>query len=114
MPNLPNLEAEVGADYISDDAAPGVTFLSSATEGLAVSFGKTVVGSPTVAQVRLNLNSTASAPVFELTNQGFVSVTTILFTTGATAGAGALRVKIGNDYKWIPILPDGSVTGAAR
>ena len=114
MANLPNLNAEIGADFISDDAAPGATFLSSATEGLAVSFGKTVAGSPTVAQVRLNTNSTASAPIFELTNQAFVSATTILFTTGATAGVGALRVKHGDNYKWIPMLPDGSVTGAAR
>ena len=114
MPNLPNLEAEVGADYISDDAAPGVAFKSSATEGLAVEFAKTVVGSPTVATVRLNLNSTASGPVFELTNQAFVSATTILFSTGATAGVGGIRVKYGNNYGWIPILPEGSVTAAAR
>ena len=115
MPNLPNLSAESGADYISEDTlAPGVTFLSSATEGVPIQFARTVVGSPTVAIARLNINSTASAPVFELSNQAFVSATTILFTTGATAGVGALRVKHGDNYKWIPLLPDGSVTAAAR
>ena len=113
--NLPNLNAEAGADYISDDiTGPGLTILSSATEGIAVSFARTVVGSATVAIARLNINSIASGPVFELFNQAFVSATTILFTTGATAGVGALRVKHGDSYKWIPMLPDGSVTAAAR
>ena len=116
MPNLINLNAEVGADFIGDDAgnAAGVAFRSAATEGAAALFTKTVAGSPTVAVVQFSTNSTASAPILELQNQGFVSATTILFTTGATAGVGAVRVKYGNNYGWIPVLPDGSVTGAAR
>ena len=112
--NLPNFEAESGADFIGDDIGPALTIRSSATEGIPVEFNRTVVSSPTVAVARLNTNSTASAPIFELTNQAFVSATTILFTTGATAGVGALRVKYGDNYGWVPVLPSGSVTGAAR
>lgn len=88
---------------------------SGATEAVPVTVGRTTaIASPTVALIALNLGSTASAPVFELQTQSFVSCTTILFTTGATAGVGALRVKIANDYKWIPILVDGSVTATPR
>ncbi len=116
MSNLLNLTAETGADYVGDDASnlPQVSFKSAATEGLAANFGKTVTSSATVAVVSLSIGSTASAPVFELQNQGFVSATTIAFITGATAGTGALRVKYGNNYGWIPILPDGTITAAAR
>ncbi len=88
---------------------------SGATEGVPVTVGRTTaIASPTVALVALNLGSTASAPVFELQSQGFVSATTILFTTGATSGVGAIRVKYGDNYGWIPVMPAGSVTGAAR
>lgn len=119
MPNILNLTAETGADFIGDDTggvagAPQVSFRSAATEGLAANFGKTVLSSPSVAVISLNIASTASAPVFELQNQAFVSATTIITTTGATAGTGAIRVKYGDNYGWIPIFPSGSVTGAAR
>lgn len=119
MVNILNLTAETGADFIGDDSGgaagvPQVSFKSSATVGLAANFGKIVVGSPTVAVVSFNLASTASAPVFELQNQAFVSATTIAFTTGGTAGTGVIGVKYGDNYGWIPVLPAGAVTGAAR
>lgn len=115
MGNLLNLNAESGADYVSDDTTgPGVSFKSSATEGVAIEFARTVAGSATVAVARLNTNSTASAPIFELTNQSFVSATTILFTTAASAGSGAIRVKYGDNYGWIPVLRDSAVTAAPR
>lgn len=145
MANLINIDAEVGANMIGDDAQPTLTMENSST-GAALEVRKLAVvstasidvahiphlrsgattavpltvgregaiASPTVAVLALNLTSTASAPVFELQNQGFVSCTTILFTTGAVAGTGAIRVKYGDNYGWIPVLPGGSVTAAAR
>ena len=118
MPKIINLQARTGADVQSDDASgtAGVTFGSLATEGAALKLSRgTVVGSTSVALMQLDISSAASGPVFELQNQAFVSCTTILFTTGATSGTGALYVKISpTTYGWIPILPAGSVTAAAR
>lgn len=128
MANLPNLAAAAGADFTSDtrmiglsgtqgaSVAPGVTFKSNATEGVALGVAALTVGSPTVALMALGLGSTASAPIFQILGQGFVSCTTILFTTGATAGTGALRVAYpdGVTLGWIPVLPSGSITAAAR
>lgn len=144
MPNISNLNAEIGANYIGDDAQPAITLYntstgpglrvmgfvatstasidiaylptirSGATEGVPLSLSRDVVSSPTVAVIALNIGSTASAAVIELQAQGFVSCTTILFTTGATAGVGAIRVKYGDNYGWIPVLPGGSVTATPR
>jgi hypothetical protein len=103
-----------GGAYAS--VAPGVTFKSNITEGVPLGVQRTVVGSPTVALMAIALGSTASAPVFQLLGQSFVSATTILFTTGAVAGTGAIRVAYpdGVTLGWIPVLPSGSVTAAAR
>lgn len=128
MANLPNLAASPGADFTTDtpmigfggvagsSVAPGVTFKSSVTESVPLGVGRTVLSSPTVALVSLAVGSAASAPIFQIVGQGFVSCTTILFTTGATAGTGALRVAYpdGVTLGWIPVLPSGSITAAAR
>lgn len=153
MANTINLNAEVGANFIGDDAQPSVTFansstgpglsvgrlhvssgasvdilttgsilntanatiLSNATEGVPLSLSRgTVVSSPTVALIRLGIGSGASAPVFELAEQSFVSCTTIQFTTVAVAGTGAIRVKYGNNYGWIPVMNETAVTAAPR
>lgn len=137
MPNTINIDADTGANMIGDDAQPtlrlensstgpglsvdrllgtsGATITSNTTTGVGLNVGRTVVGSPTVAIVSINLGSTASAPVFELVNQGFVSAVSIVFAaSGNWAGLGALRVKHGDVYKWITLLPDAVVTAAAR
>lgn len=126
MPNLVNINAEAGADIIGDDAEPTLTLVNTstgnalrarslATTGVSADFNRgTVVSSPTVAVVSLGIGSGVSSPVLELREQAFVSATTILFTTAATAGTGALRVKIGDNYGWIPILKDAAVTAAVR
>ena len=116
MPNIINLYAEAEADYVSDDTAtPGFTFRSTATEGVALGLNRSrTLSSPTVALLALGIGSAASAPVFELREQSFVSATTILTTTGGSAGTGAIRVKYGDNYGWIPIFPTGAVTAAAR
>jgi hypothetical protein len=118
MPKTINLTARTGADIQGDDASDTatLTFISLATEGATLKLGRgTVVGSTSVGLLQIDLASAASGPVFELSNQAFVSCTTIQFTTGATSGVGALYVKISpTTYGWIPILPAGSVTAAAR
>lgn len=122
MPNLLNLTAETGANLIGDDTggasgsgAAQVTFTSSAAGGLAASFNKTAVSAPTVAVVSLDIASGASAPVLELRNQGFISAISIVFAASANwAGMGTFRVKIGDVYGHVPVLPDAVVTAAAR
>ncbi len=121
MSKIINFNARTGADYQGDDTATSDTnrlaalsFKSQATEGIAVQFSKTVSSSPTVAVVQFDGTSVASGPIFDFINQSFVSCTTILFTTGGTAGTGAIRVSYGANFGWIPILPSAAVTGAAR
>ena len=145
MPNVINLDAESGANYIGDDAQPSLTITNTSTgagvstDKLLVTSGATivsatpitlngtasaspvldlnrklVVSSPTVALLRLGIGSGASAPVFELAEQAFVSATTILFTTAAVAGTGGVRVKIGDNYGWIPIMKDAAFTAVPR
>ena len=113
----PGLHAEGLAvtSTASVDLAYIPTLRSAATEGVVTSFNRNlVVASPTVATVALAIGSGVSSPVLELREQAFASATTILFTTGATAGVGAIRVKHGDNYGWIPVLPGGSVTAAPR
>lgn len=128
---LPNLSGNP-ADYTSDQitiglvgggdanpsVAPGLSFKSSATLGYALYLGRAgaVLAAPTVALMGINIGSTASTAAIALFGQSFVSCTTILFTTGGTAGTGALRVAYpdGVTLGWIPILPSGAVTGAVR
>lgn len=130
MANLPNIASSPGADFVSDtpfigvtgqggagaSVTPGLTFKSSATEGIALGVQRLNVGSPTVALMSFSPGSTASTPILQLLGQSFVSCTTITFTTGAVAGTGAIRVAYpdGLTYGWIPVLPSGSVTAAAR
>lgn len=122
MPLIRALDAEFGASYISNNSLatgsnPGLRLSSAATEGTVVKFDRAgVVGSPTIPLIQIDITSTASAPALQLIGQSFVSATTILFTTGATAGVGGLRVLYpdGVTLGWIPILPSGSLTGAAR
>jgi hypothetical protein len=130
MANLPNLASSPGADFTGDtrmigltatggayaSIGPQMTFKSSVTEGVPLAVQQITVGSPTVALMAFALGSTASAPVVQLLGQSFVSATTILFTTGAVNGTGAIRVAYpdGVTLGWIPVLPSGSVTAAAR
>ena len=89
--------------------------VNTATEGIPFTINRsTTVASPTVALLTLGIGSGASAPVFELSEQAFVSCTTIQFTTVAVAGTGAIRVKYGNNYGWIPVMNATAVTAAPR
>lgn len=153
MANIININAEVGANFIGDDAQPSLTMansstgpglsvgrlltasgasidilttgsilntanatiMSTATEGVPLTLSRNlVVSSPTVALLKLGIGSGASAPVLELAEQAFVSCTTIQFTTVAVAGTGAIRVKYGDNYGWIPVMNNTAVTAAPR
>lgn len=111
MADLLNYTAETGKEILTDDS-PGFAFKSTATESQALKIDQTVVGSPTVALLGLTVASVASGAAIELLGTSFVSCTTIKFVTGGVAGTGAVRVKYGDNYGWIPVLPDGAVTAA--
>jgi len=120
MPKIINLQARTGADVQSDDASggAGVTFVSLATEGASLKVGRgTVVGSTSVALMQFDLSSAASGPVFDFSlGQSFVSAVSIVFAAGANwAGMGGIYVKTSSTtYGWIPIVPTGVFTAAAR
>lgn len=122
MPAIINLAAEFGAGIISNNSlvtgsGAGVRFSSLSSAGVVVQIDRTpVLSTPTTPLIAVDIGSAASVAVVQLVGQSFVSCTTILFTTGAVAGTGALRVLYpdGSTLGWIPILPSGSVTAAAR
>jgi len=113
MANVVNINAESGANMIGDDATPTLSFENTVGPALEVKAKATAGAS--ISGLRLADQSIASAAVLSLGNTAFVSVTTILFTTGPVAGAGAIRVvRTDGTFGWIPVLPDGSVTAAPR
>lgn len=135
MANIRNIDAEVGANFIGDDAQPTLriensstgpalsadkllitstaTVVSNTTTGVPVTFSSTVLSGPTTARATF-VASTASAPVFELKGQSYVSAVSLIFAAGSGwAGMGAIRVKRPDGtLGWIPVLPDAQVTGA--
>lgn len=92
-----------------------VTIASGATEALAVTLTRTVIGSPSVA-LQAYQTSGASIPVFEFKSNALVSAVSIVFAaSGNWAGLSVVRVKFsdGTTYGWIPVLPSATVTAAA-
>lgn len=113
MANTINLNAEVGANYIGDDAQPTLTF-SNTGGGSALRLHNTPSANASVAVLELGVGSVASAAAIGLIEGAFVSVSTVKFTTGGVAGSGAIRVvRTDGTFGWIPVLPDGAVTAAA-
>jgi len=89
-----------------------VLIQSGSTVGSALEIGRTVAGSPTVALMRFGTLSAASAPYFEFSpGGGYVSVTSIVLTTVANF-IGAVRVKVGSSYGWLPVIADAGLVGA--
>ena len=114
MANTINLNAEVGANYIGDDAQPALTF-SNTGAGSALRLEKTPGANASVAVLELSVNSVASAAAIGLLGDSFVSVTSILFTTGGVAGTGAIRViRTDGTLGWIPVLPNAAVTAVPK
>ena len=140
MANKINLNAEIGADYIGDDAQPAVAFSNTGSgPGLEVhglvlqstvsldvidaesaDIDALTLGSPILAAAATitNLNvqgaSRASGAVLALTGDAFVSATSIDFgDTAAVAGHGAIRVVLTDGtFGWIPVIPDARIDGA--
>src|SRR5258708_39848979 len=120
MPAIINLAAEFGAEYIGNASVvaasvPAIHFKSQATESEVLKVSRTVLGSPSIALVALDLGSAASAPALKLVGQSFVSCVSIVFAASANwGGLGAVRVEFsdGITYGWIPVIPSASVTAA--
>lgn len=131
MANIINLEAEIGANYIADDAQPALSF-SNTGSGPGLKLGGLVlqstasldavtVGGPILAAnaTITNLNvqgaSRASGAVFALQGDAYTSVGSIDFAAGSDwAGLGAIRV-VNSDgtFSWIPTLPDAAMEAVA-
>lgn len=83
--------------------AVGAYIRSGATEAKSVVLDRSVCGSATVALLKLSVLSTASAPLLDF---GTVSSTSGAVVSTASACATidyAVRVKVGDNYGWIPI-----------
>ena len=139
MANLMNLDAEIGADYIADDAQPAVAFKNTGTVpglrifGLVSTSGasidnvtltgslaatpaaivqQTVVGNMSIGVLRVVGNSVASGAVLEVSGKGFASITSVVLTTVANTDY-AIRVQVGLETRWIPLFKDAAIIGAA-
>lgn len=84
-------------------AQTGAYIRSGASAANAAIFDRTVIGSATVAVIKLTQLSAASGPFMEFSglNMGVVSTA----SAGATVDFG-IRVKIGNSYGWLPVYHD--------
>lgn len=133
MPVLPNLNSDPG-DYVGDDAQPALNLRNLGTgpalrvEGVIGASGASIdqlnltgagAGNILAANATINQQLIFSTPsrasaAFIKFDAGLVSCTTILATTGATAGTYAIRVvRPDGTFGWIPVYPDGAVTAAA-
>src|SRR5258705_12629880 len=109
MANIINLNAEVGANYIGDDAQPAVAFSNSST-GPGIQVDRIVAtASATIAQVNVNSGilaaaatvvginvsptSVPSGAVFNFRGGAYVSAVSLIFAASANwAGMGAIRI----------------------
>jgi hypothetical protein len=141
MANLINLNAESGADYIADEATPGVTFSNSSTgpglqvRGLVTTstasidvanlprintssatggllVTRTVVGNLSIGVLRLQGNSIASGTMIEFTNNGFISITSTVLTTVANTDY-AIPIQVGLETRYLPLFKSAAIVGAA-
>lgn len=128
--NIVNLDAEINADLIGDDAQPALSLSNSSTgPGLEVhglvlastaSIDVAVIGTIEGGNVSIGtaviVGSTASAPAIEIRSFGFASITSTVLTTVANTDF-ALRVKVGlgtdDQFRWIPLYKDAAIIGAA-
>ena len=113
MSNLPNYDAESGANLIADDTGAGFSFENSGG-GAALEVVGATGANASISGLQLTNSSVASGAAITLSGTSFVSVTTIKATTGAVAGSGAIRViRTDGSLGWIPVYPDGTITAAA-
>lgn len=131
MANTINLDAEVGANYIGDDAQPSIR-LENASTGPGLSVDKLVTTSQativqaninpailaanaTIVGINLGTTSVASGAAIALKGGAYVSAVSLIFAAGAGwAGMGVFRiVRSDGTFGWVPVLPDAQVTAAA-
>ena len=117
MADIVNLAAESGRNIIGDDSTPTLE-LENASTGVALKLknSATVPANATLyGALELVGQSTASGAMLRLSGtQAYVSVSTIKATTGGVAGTGVIRViRPDGTFGWIPVYPDGAVTGIA-
>ena len=109
---LLNLWAESGANIIDDDTT-AVLALENTSTGFALDannsagtgpalIARTLIGTPTVAPFVIQ-TSTVSGAAIELRGKAFVSA------TSAASVFGAIRIKAGDTYYWIPAY--GAING---
>ena len=142
MGKLLNLDAETDATISDDGTEPTLKITNSSGAALEVNklvaSSSATVASLTTAAASLGAVSSldvdtpilaanatitgtdirgasvASGAVLKFSGDSLVSCTTIAFTTGGVAGTKAIRiVQPDGTFAWIPVLPDGAVTGAA-
>ena len=130
MSNLPNLDAEIGADLVADDAQPALTlknigtgpgflaqgFVSTSTASIDVAeVGQFEGGNVSIATMRI-VSSGASEPGLSVESGAFASITSTILTTVANTDF-AIRVKVGggtdDQFRWIPLFKDAAIVGAA-
>lgn len=115
MANLINLDAEVGANYIADETSPGID-VQNTGGGAALRLHNTPAANNSIAVLELGTGSVASGAAIGLVQGAFVSAVSLIFAAGTGwAGMGAIRVaRTDGTFGWIPVLPDGQVTAAAK
>lgn len=132
MANVINLNAEIGANYIGDDAQPSLAITNTSTgPGLLVD-DVVVTSAATISQLNLAVSSipagnatvgislqiptpsVASGAILKFSGQAYVSAVSLIFAASANwAGMGAFRVvRPDGTFGWVPVLPDGQVTAA--
>ena len=133
MPNLPDLYADP-AQLVGDDAQPAFLLRNTGSGPAVLAEGLVGVSGASISQLNLTgtgagnilaanatigqqiIFSTPSRPsgaVMKFTG-GLISASSILATTGGVAGTYAIRVVLPSGvFGWIPIYPNGAVTGAA-
>lgn len=141
MANLPNWDAEIGADYIGDDAQPAFAFsntgtgpglrvfglvatstasidvvnttaIRSASATAGVAVTQTLVGNQTVGILKIVGNSVASGAAIEFSNKAFISITSTVLTTVANTDY-AIPVQVGLETRYIPVFKAAALVGGA-
>jgi hypothetical protein len=126
MADLIDLQSASDKHILNDDATPTLkltnTNASLAGKGLSASSievttpaSKIAAANATVINgITIAASSVASGAVLKFNPNALVSLTSVLATTGGVAGTHGVRVAVADGvFGWIPVYPDGAVTGAA-
>ncbi len=109
-----SLDNESGAVIIGDggENTNGLLQLTSASATIpALNVKRNVAGSATIAPLRINGTSAASAALLGF-GGGFISLTSVIFTTVANFDY-AIPVEVGGVQRYIPLVGAAGLVGAA-